>query len=131
VSNDNGAEESYGEMIARLRDEKGWTQDDLVEATGGEVSKRALQAIEAGETQSPQRRTRQVLAQALDIEGDAEKTRGALPIDVRAFLNAIGVALSHVDEAEREEVMRANAEDLFARLFRHGRTGNRFHPNDR
>jgi len=131
MSNDNGGEETYGEMIARLRDAKGWTQDDLVEATGGEISKRALQAIEAGETQNPQRRTRQVLAQVLDIEGDAEKTRGALPIDIRAFLNAIGVALSHVDEPDREDVMRELAEDLFERLFAMARTVNRIYPNDR
>ena len=57
--------ESYGERVARLREELGITQEVLAERIG--IPKRTLQDIENGRVVRPQRRTREKIDAALDI----------------------------------------------------------------
>lgn len=104
-------EPAYGRRIARLREEAGWTQEELAEKSG--ISLRALQAIESGETTKPQRATREHLEAALGA-GNPEQAESGFPIDVRVFLNTLGAWLSTFpDERTRERVIYAETRRIF------------------
>lgn len=96
--------ETYGQMIARLREQRGWSQEDLARAAG--VPKRTIQDVELDKVQRPQRRTRTKLQAALGIEGDPEETRSSWPTDVQVYLDVMGAFLSNFTEARRLEIMR-------------------------
>lgn len=98
------ASESYGELVARIRDEKGWKQKDL--AARAKVPLRTLQSIESGETQKPQRATRIALNEALGIEGDVQQERESWPADVQIFLDMMGAWLTSMPEGQRLSRMR-------------------------
>jgi len=59
--------ETYGQMVARVRDEHEWTQKDLAERSG--VPLRTLQDVELDVRKNPQRATRMRINAALGIEG--------------------------------------------------------------
>lgn len=123
--------ETYGQTIARLREEHGWSQEDLARAAG--VPKRTIQDIELDKVKTPQRRTRTKLAMALDIEGDAEETRQHWPNDIQAFLNTMGALLSNVDEHRRLELYSAIGNYVSVELLNsnrnHDRPSGDHHPN--
>lgn len=96
--------ETYGEMIARLREAHGWSQDELAHQAG--VPKRTIQDVELDKVKTPQRRTRQKLEMALEIEGNAEATRQSWDADVQVFLDVMGAFLSTFGADERREIMR-------------------------
>lgn len=91
--------ETFGEQVARLRDERKWSQQHLAEVSG--VPKRTIQEIEAGRVTDPQRRNRLKLMQALDIEGDAERERAEWPNQVQAILDIVGAYLMTLTPAEQ------------------------------
>ena len=108
---DMNDEPAYGRRIATLRDEAGWTQEELAEKAG--VSLRALQAIESGETTKPQRATREHLEAALGAH-TPEQTESEFPIDVRVFLNTLGAWLATFPDARtRERVIYAETRRIF------------------
>lgn len=102
--------ESYGQTIAKLRDERQWTQRELAEHAG--VPLRTIQDIELDKVRKPQRKTAQRLAAALDIEGDARETRQSWANDVQLFLDMMGAFLSEFPETQRLKMMSSIAGDL-------------------
>lgn len=102
--------ETYGQMIARLREARGWSQEDLGRAA--DVPKRTIQDIELDKVKTPQRRTRQKLHMALEIEGDPDLTRRAWPSDIQVFLDVLGAFMVNLTEERRLELMRAMTIDL-------------------
>lgn len=65
--------ETYGRLVQRLRDERGWTQRHLAEVSG--LSLRTLQDVEGDKHDKPQRKTRLKINAALGIEGDPDVER--------------------------------------------------------
>lgn len=63
---------TFGELLVRYRQVVGLTQEGLAEASG--MSVRALRDLERGRTQAAQRRTAELLADALRLTGD-DRTR--------------------------------------------------------
>lgn len=113
--------ESYGEMIARLRDDRGWTQQKLADESG--VPKRTIQDIELNKVKRPQRATRDALHRALEIEGDPDETMRGLPADVKAFLMLFGAFLANLPEKRRLEIMQDITNgDIFSDQPNGGRT---------
>lgn len=113
--------ETYGQMIARLRDARGWSQQRLADESG--VPKRTIQEVEGDKVAQPQRRTKLKLAAALDIEGDPDETRESWPTDVKVYLDIMGAFLSALPEARRLEVMSAITRDyITARFSENGNT---------
>lgn len=104
--------ETYGQMIARLREERGWSQEEL--AQHADVPKRTIQDVELDKVKTPQRRTRTKLEMALDIEGNAEQTRRSWPADVQVFLDVMGAFLSALPENRRLDMMREITMDIVA-----------------
>lgn len=64
----DGASLSFGELLVRFRSVAGVTQEGLAEASG--MSVRALRDVERGRTRAVQRRSAEVLADALGLAGD-------------------------------------------------------------
>lgn len=91
--------ETYGQRVARLRDELRITQDEFATRVG--IPKRTLQDIESGKVARPQRKTREKIEAALGA-GDPEQTREDWPIDVKVFLDVMGVFLSGLPAPARE-----------------------------
>ena len=96
-------EETYGQMIARLRGARGWTQKQLADES--RVPLRTLQDVELDKVRNPQRATKIALHSALNIEGDAEETRRGLSPDTKAYVDVLGTLLEAMSPAEREEYM--------------------------
>jgi transcriptional regulator with XRE-family HTH domain len=110
--------ETYGEMIARLRDERGWSQQALADRAG--VPKRTIQDIELDKVAQPQRRTKMKLAAALEIEGDAHETREGWPTDVKVYLDIMGAFLAALPEQRRLDVMSGITRDyIYTQLIEH------------
>jgi transcriptional regulator with XRE-family HTH domain len=110
--------ETYGQMIARLRDEHGWSQQALADHAG--VPKRTIQDIELDKVAHPQRRTQQKLAAALDIEGDPDEARRAFPTDVQVYGDVFMAFLAALPEQKRLAVMS----DITRRYLTEGFTEN-------
>lgn len=106
------AQETYGQQVARLRDERGWTQDKLAAESG--VPKRTLQDVELDKGK-PQRGTRLKLNMALGIEGDAATTRSEWPTDVQTYLDILGAFFTALPESERVEWMSRIAQAVARR----------------
>lgn len=104
--------ETYGQMVARLREEHGWSQEEL--AKRADVPKRTIQDVELDKVKTPQRRTRLKLEMALEIEGNAEHTRRSWPADVQVFLDVMGAFLSALPEERRLGLMREITTDIVA-----------------
>ena len=96
--------ETYGQRIARLRAEIGWSQKELAERSG--VAIRTIQDVEADRRQMPQRGTRIALNRVLEIEEDAGQTRQSWPDDVQVFLDVLGAFLDTMGPQERRAKIR-------------------------
>lgn len=106
------AGESYGQMVVRVRNEKGWTQDDLARESG--VPRRTLQNYEADAVDRPSRKNVLAINRALDIEGDLQVERSGRPRNVELFLDMMGTHLMNLDEVARIDLMA----DLTKRIYR-------------
>lgn len=95
--------ESYGRMIARLRDERGWTQKEL--SARADMPLRTLQAIEGGKTKRPQEANRDALARVLEIEGSPEEASQRWTRDIETFRDVVGAYLAAMPEADRKDAM--------------------------
>lgn len=101
--------ETYGQMVARVRDERGWTQKDLAQRSG--VPLRTLQDVELDVRKNPQRTTRMRLAAALGIEGTVEgedcpvigMRHSDVPDDAVFILKVITAWLLAMGEQRRQE----------------------------
>lgn len=91
--------ETFGQMVYRLREERGWTQKRLGEESG--VPVRTIQDIEKDLRERPHRGTLMKLRAALDIEGDAVRERSEWPDDVAAIVDIVGAYLMTLTSAER------------------------------
>ena len=103
-------EETYGRKIARLRGERGLTQDDVAEQSG--VPKRTLQDVEGDKREGQQRKTRLKLNAFFGIEGTAEEDARSRSEDVQAYSDLMGAALEALPENERMGVMTALWKEL-------------------
>lgn len=92
-------DETFGQLVFRLREERGWTQKRLSEESG--VPVRTIQDIEKDLRARPQRGTKLKLGRALDIEGDAVRERSEWPDDVAAIVDIVGAWLMTRTPAER------------------------------
>jgi transcriptional regulator with XRE-family HTH domain len=104
--------ESYGRMIARLRKERGWTQQDLADHAG--VGKRTVQSIEAGESKKPQQAKVDAIARALDIEGSPEEAARRWTKDIETFRDVVGAYLAALPEADRKDAMARILGSMFS-----------------
>lgn len=105
--------ETYGQKIARLRNERGETQEEAAKGAG--VPKRTLQDVEADKSTRPQRATRLALDRYFNIEGDTESERETWSPDVKTYLDLMGAALEALPEHDREREMRVQWRDYLAR----------------
>lgn len=92
-------DETFGQLVFRLREERGWTQKRLAEESG--VPVRTIQDIEKDLRDKPQRATLLKLRRALDIEGDPVRERSEWPDDVAAVVDIVGAYLMTLTPAER------------------------------
>lgn len=92
-------DETFGRIVWRLREERGWTQKKLAEESG--VPVRTIQDIEKDLRDNPHRSTILKLKQALEIEGDAVRERSEWPDDVAAIVDIVGAWLMAQTPAER------------------------------
>jgi len=103
--------ETYGQMVARVRDEHGWTQKELAQRSG--VPLRTLQDVELDthNVRGPQRDTKLRINAALGIEG-GNKAKGdecpvllvnhsEVPDDAAYILRVITAWLLAMNEDER------------------------------
>lgn len=88
----------YGERLAQIRDELGWTQEQMADTIG--IPPRTLQDIEAGKVTRPQRATRAKIDAFLGSRREGE-TREEWPEDLRVFLDLFGAYLANLPESER------------------------------
>lgn len=96
--------ESYGQLVQRLRKARGWTQRQLAAASG--VPLRTLQDVELDKHSRPQRATRLALNQALEIAGDPDQERAEWPEDVTTILDIFGAFLMLLTPEQRLEWLR-------------------------
>lgn len=96
--------ETYGQLIARRRNELGWTQEVLADRSG--VRRRTIQAIEAGETDRPQRATKLALNDALEIEGTPPPRQPDIPEDVEYIVAIVTTHLVRMGPTERLKWLR-------------------------
>lgn len=101
--------ETYGERVAKLRDELGWTQEQLAEHTG--IPLRTLQDIESGKVAKPQRRTRERIDAAFGAlrPGQAVSERTEF---VNAFLDLLGTWLMAIPEDARTAYVHGEIERI-------------------
>lgn len=92
-------EETFGQIVFRIRDGRGWTQKHLSEISG--VPVRTIQDIEKDLRERPQRGTILKLRRALDIEGDPVRERNDWPEDVQTIVDIVGAYLMTLTPAER------------------------------
>lgn len=92
-------DETFGQLVYRLREERGWTQKQLAEESG--VPVRTIQDIEKDLRGKPQRGTLLKLRRALDIEGDAVRERSEWPDDIATIVDIVGAWLMTQTPAER------------------------------
>lgn len=104
---------TYGQRVRALRKAKGWTQEELADASG--VAYRTVQDIEADKRARPQRGTVLALNRALEIEGDPDDTRASWPADVQVFLDIVGAFLSTMDPDQRHAAIREMTAHLVRR----------------
>lgn len=106
--------ELYGQKVRKMREQRGWTQEELASRAG--VPKRTLQDVEAAVgTKGPQRRTRERIDAALGIgqAAEAEVTEALItaaegwPRDVRTMALIIGQWLAALPEADRDQEFSA------------------------
>jgi transcriptional regulator with XRE-family HTH domain len=96
---DMNENETFGQQVFRLREERGWTQKRLAEESG--VPVRTIQDIEKDLRDKPQRATLLKLRRALDLEGDAVRERSEWPDDVAAIVDIVGAYMMTLTPAER------------------------------
>jgi len=70
--------ETYGQMVARVRDEHGWTQKELAQRSG--VPLRTLQDVELDVRKNPQRATRLRINATLGIEEQRGQEQDECPV---------------------------------------------------
>lgn len=92
-------DETFGQLVFRLREERKWTQKRLAEESG--VPVRTIQDIEKDLRERPQRATLLKLRRALDIEGDAVRERSDWPDDVAAIVDIVGAWLMTLEPPDR------------------------------
>lgn len=92
-------DETFGQLVFRIREERGWTQKRLAEESG--VPVRTIQDIEKDLRDRPQRGTLLKLRRALDIEGDAVRERSEWPDDVATIIDIVGAYLMTLAPSER------------------------------
>lgn len=98
--------EEVGGRIRALRNERGWSQDELAERAG--VSPRTVHSLEKGEHTPQPKKLRAVL----DALGVAKPEEGAitiegLPDDVAVFLRVAAQRLCVLDPDARSQVLAA------------------------
>lgn len=93
------------------------TQTEVAERAG--ISLRSYQSFEAGQTSPQGANLQAILAQFPELVGEAadaaiaEATREELPLDVRVFLDVIGIYLSAKSEAERVKFIHEETRRIF------------------
>lgn len=92
-------DETFGQLVYRLREERKWTQKRLAEESG--VPVRTIQDIEKDLRDRPQRATILKLRRALDIEGDPVRERSEWPDDIAAIVDIVGAYLMTLTRPER------------------------------
>lgn len=92
-------DDSFGQLVFRLREERGWTQKRLAEVSG--VPVRTIQDIEKDLRERPHRGTLLKLRRALDIEGDPDRERSSWPKDVAAIVDIVGAYMMTLTPDER------------------------------
>ena len=95
--------QTYGERVARARDELGLTQEQFADGAG--VPLRTLQDIENGKVERPQRKTRDKIDAFLGLHQEGE-TAEEWTSDVQAFLDIFGAYLTALPQAERTAMIR-------------------------
>lgn len=95
--------ETYGERLARARDELGLTQEQFAEESG--IPLRTLQDIENGKVARPQRKTRALVDAYLGLN-QAGQTAEEWTSDVQAFLDILGAYLTALPQTERTAMIR-------------------------
>lgn len=108
MSNQEAA--ALGGVVRRLRDARGWTQDDLVRATGDRVSRSTIQNLEGGIRLTRVRLLR-AIAEAFDLDVPALRQLAELEIAPPAEPEPPAVPDSHLSDKAQVAKLLAMPED--------------------